>query len=153
MLCLWVMVTPHFKGTQTAECSNGDIRLVGGSGSREGRVEVCLNQMWGTVTDDSWSTSDAEVVCRQLGFPTEGYIIHHKIKAPIFSWGIFTPVGAVIYRRAEFGQGTGPIWMDSVRCSGTETRLIDCDYDADTSADSHDEDAGVGCPQGTLYTV
>ena len=39
--------------------------------------------------------------------------------------------------------------MDSVRCSGTETRLTDCDYDADTSEDSHDEDAGVRCPQGS----
>ena len=42
-------------------CANGEIRLVGGSNDREGRVEICLNEVWGTVCDDFWGTSeDAE---------------------------------------------------------------------------------------------
>ena len=45
---------------------DGDIRLLGGVSDREGRVEVCLNQQWGTVCDQLWSNSDAQVVCRQL---------------------------------------------------------------------------------------
>lgn len=54
-------------------CVEGAVRLVNGTGGREyeGRVEVCLDNIWGTVCDDLWTDADAQVVCEYLGYPGE----------------------------------------------------------------------------------
>ena len=57
---------------EAASCTDGDVRLVGGGTKYEGRVELCLNGAWGRVCFDRYSNENAEVVCRQLGFPLLG---------------------------------------------------------------------------------
>ena len=62
-----------------APCRAGQLRLTGGNIKNEGRVEICMDNEWGTVCDDSWGNADATVVCRELGYSTEGLYTHFEI--------------------------------------------------------------------------
>ncbi|XP_065942455.1 putative leucine-rich repeat-containing protein DDB_G0290503 [Magallana gigas] len=100
------------------------VRLVGGSTSNQGRVEVYANGVWGTVCDDSWDSSDARVVCRMLGFTGS----------------------SSAYERARYGEGTGRILLDDVDCAGWETSIFSCRHGGlGVHNCGHSEDASVIC--------
>ena len=65
----WVSI---FNFCKLGPCANGDLRLVGGNVDQEGRVEICIGNVWGTVCDDYWSNADAKVVCGKLGYLKTG---------------------------------------------------------------------------------
>ena len=53
-------------------CSDGKLRLVNGSDKYRGRVEVCINNAWGTICDNGFDSAEAEIICSELGFDREG---------------------------------------------------------------------------------
>ena len=95
-------------------------------------MEVNYNGEWGTVCDDGWSSIDAGVVCRQLGFGSYGRS----------------------YRRF-FSRGSGPIWLDNIACIGNESTIASCGHLGFniTRYCSHYEDAGVRCYGGQGMTL
>ena len=62
-----------------SDCTNGDVRLMGGANSLEGRVEICQSNVYSTVCDDFWDELEARVVCRQLGYTGDGEYITHTV--------------------------------------------------------------------------
>ncbi|XP_067883458.1 scavenger receptor cysteine-rich type 1 protein M130-like isoform X2 [Heterodontus francisci] len=100
------------------------LRLFGGKTKCSGRVEILCNNIWGTVCDDSWDMADANVVCRQLSCG------HARL----------APGGAMFF------QGDGVIWLDEVKCTGSESSLADCPPSSRAQTDcDHKEDASVIC--------
>ena len=60
--------TNLFLFTAAQSCMNETVRLVDGSLESAGRVEVCINGVWGRVCDGGWDSNAATVVCQQLGY-------------------------------------------------------------------------------------
>ncbi|XP_072016975.1 scavenger receptor cysteine-rich domain superfamily protein-like [Amphiura filiformis] len=102
----------------------GGLRLVGGRNELEGRVEVFHDGQWGTICDDNWDENDARVVCRQHG--------NYEVLAAKCC--------------AAFGQGSGPILLDGMSCTGRESALEECPSEGWGSHNcQHYEDSSVIC--------
>ncbi|XP_040005286.1 macrophage receptor MARCO [Xiphias gladius] len=96
-----------------------NVRLV--PGRYRGRVEVRYNGIWGTVCDDNFDTVDGKVICKMLGFQS--------------AISTFTA-----------SPGSGTIWLDDVRCLGTESDIFNCPHNGiGVNNCQHNEDAGVQC--------
>ncbi|XP_049339179.1 deleted in malignant brain tumors 1 protein-like isoform X4 [Astyanax mexicanus] len=114
---------------ESPHITTDSVRLVDGGSRCAGRVEVLHRGHWGTVCDDYWDMRDAAVVCRELG-------CGEAIDAP---------------RRARFGSGSGPIWVEYANCAGSESSLKNCRlYDWGRQRCNHDEDAGAVCAEVRL---
>ncbi|XP_073079228.1 antigen WC1.1 [Manis javanica] len=104
-----------------------EVRLEDGSHHCEGRLAVKHQGTWGTVNVGYSSLNNAVVLCRQLGC---GDLVD-------------------VVRSTRFGQGSGPIWLVDLSCSGTELTVNDCNYrhlrnHSDIGL-SHDWDIAIIC--------
>jgi deleted-in-malignant-brain-tumors protein 1 len=103
------------------------VRLIGSDGLQaqsSGRLEYSIGGVWGTVCDPDFTDANAQVACYSLGFNQfEGSFIGQT-----------------------HGSGTGNIWLDNVRCLGSEVMIDDCPHSAwGTVACDHTTDVSIQC--------
>ena len=107
-----------------------DVKLVGGSDQKTGRVVIRHKGIWGTICDERFGDNEAKVVCRMLGFPT---------------------ANAKVLNTYTDYHNKGPIWIalkEEADCTGNESHLDQCkqshlwehDYNC-----NHSEDVVVTC--------
>ncbi|XP_052086344.1 deleted in malignant brain tumors 1 protein-like isoform X15 [Mytilus californianus] len=101
---------------------SGDLRITWTTQNNKGRLEIYHEGEWGTVCDYHFDNVDAAVACRQLGYCS----------------GIKIPPSHV-------HDGEGTIWLNQLACTGSESKLLNCTYNADTSGCRHNYDVGVHC--------
>ncbi|XP_072439763.1 scavenger receptor cysteine-rich type 1 protein M130-like [Chiloscyllium punctatum] len=100
------------------------IRLVNGASICSGRVEVYRNSVWGTVCNNGWDKNEANVVCRALNCGT--------------------PQSAQM--GAHYEEGIENIWIQGVKCLGTEPALDQCSGSPQGMKNcTHSQAAGVVC--------
>ena len=142
LLLLFLAVTT----TAAGNCTDGSLRLQNGTSALSGGVELCLNNAWGTICDQGFGTADATVICQQLGFANtskrrkgRGHS-EHIDQHGLYSLG----TDATALRGAAFGRGIGPIFMEFLACSGSETSILSCTSYLQHTCD-HSRDVGVIC--------
>ena len=100
----------------TSNCCHGDIRLVGGKDSREGIVEICINNLWGRVCTSGWDTRAANVTCRHAGFLSQG----NMKKSFCHNFFLIDIIHRTVYNFSLSVHST------SFDCHGNESSLLDC---------------------------
>ncbi|KAK3101030.1 hypothetical protein FSP39_000381 [Pinctada imbricata] len=122
------VTTTTVKPTTTlkpVKAFDGRVRLLGGQGRYEGRVEIYSKAagQWGTVCDTNWDDNDATVICKMMGYTTGGRTENLSM----------------------FAKGTGMILFDNAQCTSKESLFRQCSPQKPSPVCSHNNDAAVVC--------
>lgn len=96
-------------------------------------MEIYHNNQWGTICHDGFDPNDGRVACRQLGYGGfRKYECCGKVGGP----------------------GTGPIWLEGIKCGGNENNIVECSNKGWNKTDcGHHEDIGLVCTGMLFYKV
>ncbi|XP_040574739.1 protein bark beetle [Lepeophtheirus salmonis] len=106
------------------------VRLVGGSTTHEGRLEIKIDDVWGTVCNFGWTIESAAIACQQIG-------------------GVLNPEDWLILPGQLPDYEEGPIHLSNVRCGPLDTDIRYC-LNSESTSDfygscNHNNDVGIKC--------
>jgi len=149
LMCVTARTTP------AGDCTSNTLRLVNGTmndtmQTLDGRLEICINNAWGTICSNSFRLVDAEVACNHaIGFDRIGWYCYY------FSFCGFTYQNCsgskVISPRSYLS--SGPIFLDQLACTGSDSNLLECSRGGQIlglASCNHTQDVWVECKGNLL---
>lgn len=138
----------------SSNCTSGEIRLSGELTAESGRLEMCINNAWGSVCNNNWDVRDVRVACRELGFQqfygkslmnstytdTKVHVYHSSTN----TIGFTVSTSSSNYA----GIGSGPIFRYQTECSGSESSFSQCNsvkYPTAATSCNHYDDVTLQC--------
>ena len=161
---------------EPSNCTDYDISLAEGATANQGKIKVCLNRFWGAVCDSYLDTTDANVLCRQLGFQSLGiYLLEKYHQYKFYTWSLcflflfffclfvffllcffffFFFLGAVVRRNYPYAEGD-TFLVHGFRCSASATNISECSIQYFTNSHfcGHRNIAGVQCGKLSIPTL
>lgn len=108
------------------------MKLVDGNNVRSGRVVITIDDVNSTICDTTWTTSEANTVCKSLGYQSGTAILG-----------------------SYFGGGTESSFIDNVTCPANSKTILNCMHSGVSTksvrCSDHKHDAGVTCHQDGKY--
>ena len=156
--CTFILLVVYTGAdTLNDNCSQGELRIASRTDHAtdqfsQGRLDICINSVWGTICGIRFGTKDANVACRQLGYEGQGMCMNNIaittktiIVTVLICWSSYA--GSYAFSRAEFGEGTGMIYLERIECAGDEDTLLDCPMNVELGFSTcyHSRDAGIRC--------
>ncbi|VDI25915.1 Hypothetical predicted protein [Mytilus galloprovincialis] len=121
--CMMTRIEEQDKQFDSMIAYMGILRITAGHAKNQGRLEINYRGEWGTVCGNHFGNVDAEVACKQPGYCS----------------GIMQPGNLIRH-------GKGAIWLNDVNCSGSESKLLDCNFNNVTiQCDHFWNDVSIHC--------
>ena len=109
----------------------GDLRFRGSfSDGTSGRLEVFIDNQWGTICIDGFTELSADTACRQLG----------SVEALTFGEA----------ERLGYGRGSGRIHITELECSSNDIHILHCNV-RNTILCAHSSDVAVVCSAQSAF--
>ena len=117
-----------------------------GDNSKGGRIEVCADNIWGSICSDGFDKTDAYVVCKELDLGESGInnVFYYDDNV---TWSLY--VEPTVYTNSYFGDGDLPIVYSNMECRGYENTVLECTkQEFGTFTCSRDKVVGITCQDG-----
>ncbi|XP_064397372.1 scavenger receptor cysteine-rich domain superfamily protein-like isoform X2 [Halichondria panicea] len=132
----------------SANCTDSDIRFVGGATDNEGKVEICNDSRWIAICSNGWTEQDAGQMCQKFGFASIGaeVLVFNPRRVPTINCTISNSGDLSCNESCD--DGTTDL---GIRCVRQE--VLDQEISVESSCGAESSTTALGVLVGLLVTL